>query len=174
MPNHVKNVWKISHIPQDKLQYVLDKITMIYDHDMRIIDFDLIIPEPRLKKDCPADCIVNKDSHVAEIKDRPWFDWYAWHNKYWNTKWNAYDGTTEYGKTWIRLIFSTAWSFPTPIARKLADLGYDLDIKWADEDLGNNCGRISYDAEEDAWTTYDNWELGKSTTEFARNLWSRY
>ena len=27
MPNHIFNKWKISHIPQDKLQYILDKLT---------------------------------------------------------------------------------------------------------------------------------------------------
>lgn len=50
MPNHVMNKWKISHIPQDKLQYILDKLTMITEGGDRIIDFDLIIPEPRYKK----------------------------------------------------------------------------------------------------------------------------
>ena len=92
MPNHVMNKWKISHIPQDKLQYILDKLTMITKEGDRIIDFDLIIPEPRYKKDCPANCIVNKDSHVIPEKDRPWFDWYTWRNKYWNTKWGEYEG----------------------------------------------------------------------------------
>ena len=174
MPNHVMNKWKISHIPQDKLQYILDKLTMITEGGDRIIDFDLIIPEPRYKKDCPADCIVNSKSHVQELKDRPWFDWYTWRNKYWNTKWGAYDGYTHTGKTYIIMYFQTAWSFAYPIAKKLAKLGYDLDIKWADEDYGSNCGRMSYDAEEDAWTTYDDWELGKSPTEFAKNLWNRY
>ena len=132
MPNHVMNKWKISHIPQDKLQYILDKLTMITEEGDRIIDFDLIIPEPRLKKDCPADCIVNKDSHVQEEKDRPWFDWYAWRNKYWNTKWGAYDGYTHTGKTYIIMYFQTAWSFAGPVAMKLAELGYDLKNKRMD------------------------------------------
>ena len=71
MPNHVMNKWKISHIPKDKLQYILDKLTIVAGDGNRIIDFDLIIPEPRLKSDCPKDCLVNKDSHVEEDKDRP-------------------------------------------------------------------------------------------------------
>lgn len=170
MPNHVKNVWKISHIPQDKVNYILNKVSAMVDTDTRLIDFDLIIPEPRIKKDCPKDCIVNKDSHVMEDKDRPWFDWYAWHNKYWNTKWNAYDGYTKIGKTYIQLVFNTAWSFAEPVARQLAELGYDLDLRWADEDYGSNCGRVTYNSSEHEWENCppDNPE------KFARNLWDVY
>ena len=172
MPNHVMNKWKISHIPQDKLNYVLDKITMKLEDGTRIIDFDLIIPEPRLKRDCPADCIVNKDSHVAEIKDRPWFDWYTWRNRYWNTKWGAYDGYTYTGKTYIILYFQTAWSFAYTIAQELAKLGYDLDIKYADEDYGANCGRLTYCSQSGEWTHYDQDDLKPDPGTWARRLWN--
>ena len=172
MPNHVMNKWKISHIPQDKLQYILDKLTMITDEGNRIIDFDLIIPEPRYKKDCPADCIVNKDSHVQEEKDRPWFDWYAWRNKYWNTKWGAYDGYTHTGKTYIIMYFQTAWSFAGPVAMKLAELGYDLDLQWADEDWGANCGRLQYDSNTKEWTRWSLDELKPNPNAWARRLWN--
>lgn len=172
MPNHVMNKWKISHIPQDKLQYILDKLTMITEEGDRIIDFDLIIPEPRYKKDCPADCIVNKDSHVMEDKDRPWFDWYAWRNKYWNTKWGAYDGYTHTGKTYIIMYFQTAWSFAYPVAEKLAELGYDLDLQYADEDYGSNCGRLQYNAETKEWTRWSMDELKPNPNAWARRLWS--
>lgn len=166
------NKWKISHIPQDKLQYVLDKLTMITKEGDRIIDFDLIIPEPRIKKDCPADCIVNKDSHVMEEKDRPWFDWYTWRNKYWNTKWGAYDGYTHTGKTYIIMYFQTAWSFAGPIAMKLAELGYDLDLQYADEDWGSNCGRLQYNAETKEWTRWSMDELKPNPNAWARRLWN--
>lgn len=172
MPNHVMNKWKISHIPQEKLQYILDKLTMITEEGDRIIDFDLIIPEPRYKKDCPADCIVNKDSHVMEDKDRPWFDWYAWRNKYWNTKWGAYDGYTHTGKTYIIMYFQTAWSFAYPVAEKLAELGYDLDLQYADEDYGSNCGRLQYNAETKEWTRWSMDELKPNPNAWARRLWS--
>ena len=172
MPNHIFNKWKISHIPQDKLQYILDKLTMVAENGNRIIDFDLIIPEPRYKKDCPADCIVNKDSHVMEKKDRPWFDWCAWRNKYWNTKWGAYDGYTHTGKTYIIMYFQTAWSFAGPVAMKLAELGYDLDLQWADEDWGSNCGRLQYDPNTKEWTRWSLDELKPNPTAWARRLWS--
>ena len=171
MPNHVMNKWKISHIPQDKLQYILDKITMVAEDGNRIIDFDLIIPEPRYKKDCPKDCLVNKDSHVMEDKDKPWFDWYAWRNKYWNTKWGAYDGYTHVGKTYIIMYFQTAWSFAGPVATKLAELGYDLDLQYADEDYSNNCGRLQYNAETKEWTRWSMDELKPNPETWAKRLW---
>ena len=172
MPNPVMNKWKISPIPQDKLQYILDKLTMITKEGNRIIDFDLIIPEPRYKKDCPADCIVNKDSHVMEDKDRPWFDWYAWRNKYWNTKWGAYDGYTHTGKTYIIMYFQTAWAFAGPVAMKLAELGYDLDLQYADEDWGSNCGRLQYDSNTKEWTRWSLDELKPNPGAWARRLWN--
>lgn len=165
------NKWKISHIPQDKIQYVLDKITMKLEDGTRIIDFDLIIPEPRIKSDCPADCIVNKDSHVMEDKDRPWFDWYTWRNKYWNTKWGAYDGYTHTGKTYIIMYFQTAWSFAGPVAMKLAELGYDLDLQYADEDWGSNCGRLQYDSNTKEWTRWSMDELKPNPAAWAKRLW---
>lgn len=171
MPNHIFNKWKISHIPQDKLQYILDKLTMITDEGNRIIDFDLIIPEPRLKRDCPADCIVNSKSHVMEDKDRPWFDWYTWRNKYWNTKWGAYDGYTHTGKTYIIMYFQTAWSFAGPVAMKLAELGYDLDLQYADEDWGSNCGRLQYDSNTKEWTRWSMDELKPNPAAWAERLW---
>lgn len=91
---------------------------------------------------------MNSESHIEEVEGRPWFDWYTFHNKYWGTKWNAYDGYTKIGKTQITLVFSTAWSFPTPIARQLTKLGYDLELRFADEDMGSNCGIFTYNASE--------------------------
>ena len=173
MPNHIMNKWKISHIPQDKLQYILDKLTMVTKEGDRMIDFDLIIPEPRYKKDCPKDCLVNSKSHVEIDEDRPWFDWYKWRKKYWNTKWGAYDGYTHTGKTYIILYFQTAWSFAEPIAQELTKLGYNLDIKYADEDWGNNCGRWIYNAKSKDWKICDMNELTPNPTQWAKNLWEK-
>lgn len=178
MPNHIKNVWRIKNIPQDKVAYLVNKLTTEYkpvgtESKEKIIDFDLIIPEPRLIKDCPSDCRVNKDSHVMEDKDRPWFDWYAWHLRYWDTKWNAYDGYTKVGKTQITFVFSTAWSFAARVADKLSELGYDLELKYADEDYGCNCGKLIYDSKTKEWDITSEHDLPDSE-KFARYLWNNY
>lgn len=182
MPNHVLNVWKIKNIPKDKIDYVLNKLAVKYTTpeykgatEEYIIDFDLIIPEPRFKKDCPKDCIVNKDSHVMEDKDRPWFDWYEWHCRYWNTKWNAYDGYTIVGKTQITFVFSTAWSFPYAVAVELAkQLGYDLELKYADEDYGSNCGIYQTHEFDKTYLVFTDKSEQPDNVKFARNLWDKY
>ena len=192
MPNHVKNVWKIKHIPPDKMNYLLNKITTVYttheSHDdgspeikveERIIDFDLIIPEPRHILDCPKECRIKsaKDVHIEEDDGRPWFDWYTFHNEYWGTKWNAYDGYTKIGKTQITLVFSTAWTFPEPIALTLSSitekLKCDLDLRFADEDIGHNLGRIIFNAEEGKLNMITKHDMS-DPVRFAEYLWSKY
>lgn len=184
MPNHVKNVVRIKNIPKDKIDYVLNKLAVKYTTpeykgatEEYIMDFDLIIPEPRFISDCPKNCIVNKDSHVMEDKDRPWFDWYQFHTNYWGTKWNAYDGYTRIGKTQITFIFSTAWSIPGKIYEKLFtwcdDQGFDVEVKYADEDLGSNCGVITLDASEHK-TIHQTEKVLENPTKHARYLWNNY
>ena len=70
--------------------------------------------------------------------------WYDWCIKNWNTKWNAYGFDKCDDKN--VLSFQTAWSAPVPVIDKLAEKYPDLLIvhKWADEDIGNNCGERHY------------------------------
>lgn len=181
MPNHIRNVWRLKRIPKDKMDYVVNKLTKQFtgeglegdpDSIMRIIDFDLIIPEPRFKKDCPKECIVNKDSHVQEYEGREWFNWYNWHLAYWGTKWGAYDGYTKIGATQLTMVFNTAWSFAEPIANQIIQLceqiGCDAEFKFADEDYGSNCGTMTYSYKDDDITKE------KGDTKFARYIWDNY
>lgn len=184
MPNHVRNVVKIKNIPKDKLDYILNKLAVKYttpDYkggtEEWIMDFDLIIPEPRFKKDCPKDCIVNSESHVEEDGERPWFNWYNFHLGYWGTKWNAYDGYTIIGKTQLTFVFNTAWCAPDKIYEKLFTLGYPMSIRFADEDIGSNCGKIDFKpAGEDGAPEMDivTSELLPDPVKFARYIWSKY
>ena len=63
----------------------------------------------------------------------------------WGTKWNAYD-FCEYDAENGNIEISTAWSAPHPILQKLSEMYPDIEIehKWADEDLGYNCGERNY------------------------------
>lgn len=65
--------------------------------------------------------------------------WYDWCIENWGTKWNACD-VIWYGNDYV--VFDTAWSFAEPVFRKLAILYPDvrIDVSFADEDLGSNCG----------------------------------
>ena len=47
-------------------------------------------------------------------------DWYDWRVENWGTKWNGYNGIFNDDQT--AFTFSTAWSPPLPIIKKLAEL----------------------------------------------------
>ena len=74
-------------------------------------------------------------------------------------------------------MFSTAWSIPDKIYTKLFawcdEQGYDVEIKYADEDLGSNCGMISLDASEHDSAHCHEVEI-TNTTRFAKYIWDNY
>lgn len=80
--------------------------------------------------------------YLENIKNYGHQDWYSWSIQNWGTKWNAYNQSRD-GNS-IR--FDTAWSTPEPIFRKLAELfpNSEFEVKFADEDIGNNCGIVTY------------------------------
>ena len=178
MPNHVRNVLKFSNLTKDDVAFVLNRFGYpmedkgIFPLNV-IFDFNGVVPEPKTKDECPEDCLVNKDSHVEEDKDRPWFDWYTWHNKYWGTKWGAYDGYTKIGKTTVTFVFSTAWSAPFEVYEQLADKwpGLKWEVKYADEAIGDNCGYIQH-LPFRAVDIYD--EPTSNPEAFARRIWRNY
>ena len=90
--------------------------------------------------------------------------WYDWCISNWGTKWNAYG----YSDT---LCFQTAWSAPHPILEKLTQMFPDimLEHEWADEDIGQNCGRYSYQNGERIEEYYP--ESEAEAVEFACKLW---
>ena len=99
--------------------------------------------------------------------------WYDWCISNWGTKWNAYgysEDTIDYhdGDT---LYFQTAWSAPHPILEKLTQMFPDirLEHEWADEDIGQNCGRCSYQNGERIEEYCS--ESEAEAVEFACKLW---
>lgn len=176
MPNHIKTVVKFKNLKsKDDIDFILNMIAtpILSDADGKpleyIIDFNKIIPEPTCKEECPKEYLITKDSHVMEYKDRPWFNWYRWHLDNWGTKWNAYDGYTRIGKSYIKFVFNTAWCIAYPVMQRLSLLGYDIDINYADEDLSVNCGKLNYST-KGGWTRSD----PLHPYEFARRLWNNY
>ena len=94
--------------------------------------------------------------------------WYDWCIKNWGTKWNSYDSWKGDDKGFQ---FSTAWSAPHPVLDALAKKYPDVRIthEWADEDIGQNCGRCEF---ENGECVYD-WEPDshKEAIEFATGVW---
>ena len=109
---------------------------------------------------------------MEEDKDRPWFDWYTWRNKYWGTKWRAYECNSIIKDDSITFIFSTAWSMPYPIIEHLRLLGYEFELKYADEDYGSNCGTLYY--EPDGITGEMKMYESSEDEQFAKELWEKY
>lgn len=64
----------------------------------------------------------------------------SWARKYWGTKWNGYDETTNDDKTSIT--FDTAWTAPFELIKALSKKfpTAEISVQYADEDLGSNCG----------------------------------
>jgi len=68
--------------------------------------------------------------------------WYAWANKNWGTKWNAYSCEKISDDIFE---FDTAWCSVIKIIRLLSQKAPDIEIKyeWASEDTGSNCGTLT-------------------------------
>ena len=139
--------------------------------------YEAVIPSPKTKKECPKEYLMNEESHSQALEDRPWFDWYRFHLNHWGTKWNACDGYTKIGATQLTFVFSTAWSIPDRIYEKLFtwcdEQGYDIEVRYADEDIGSNCGMISLKASEHDLTHCHEAEI-TNPDRFAKYIWDNY
>jgi hypothetical protein len=179
MPNHVRNVLKFSNLKSEDRRFILDTITTAEEKEDGLhhyLDFDKIIPEPRTEDECPDDCKVSEHSHIMEDETKPWFDWYAWHLKYWGTKWNAYDSYIAATPGTITFVFSTAWSTPEPVISKLKLLGFNFELKYADEDIGSNCGKMIYNPDKTGFKDIVHITASDiaDPEQFARRLWAKY
>lgn len=178
MPNHILNVLTFKDLKPEEKNFILNNFTTKIANDIYPLnlgfDFDKIVPEPRVESDCPDDCKVNKDSHVETTKDRPWFDWYTWRNKYWGTKWNAYDNSYVIINTDnIKFVFCSAWTPPWYVYQSLAAAHYfQFEVEYADEDLGSNCGIIKSE-HEDGFGSITAYEVD-TPSKFAQDLWVKY
>lgn len=77
--------------------------------------------------------------------------WYEWKIENWGTKWGAYQQEEVEPNI---LKFETAWSCPVKILEALAAKFPEVDfvVEYADEDIGSNCGTL----------TFQNGELAKA------------
>lgn len=92
----------------------------------------------------PEELWENGKIYVENLQNYGATDWYDWACNNWGTKWNACEAEVcRESPTECWIYFDTAWSLPQPILRKLVSEYPQLlfEGKWADEDLGRNCGR---------------------------------
>ena len=92
-------------------------------------------------KRAPKDHPLRK--YVDNYMKHGYLTWYDWRLDKWGTKWNAYNhvyhGLGE-------MEFETAWSTPEPVMRALSVKfpNVEITVRFADEDIGTNCGEYSY------------------------------
>ncbi len=92
-------------------------------------------------------------------------DWHKWSIRNWGTKWDCYEVSVDVFPDTISMEFQTAWNSPQPVFKKLAELfpSLEIEVLYADEDLGSNCGSYTY-LDGDLTETYGDYK-------FACELW---
>lgn len=136
MPNHITN--KLTVLGTDEeIEKVFEflKGAPYEDGSPRLVDFNKIIPQPA---NMFHGGLSEEDRRRCSAEGIP--NWYDWNIKHWGTKWGAYSIRQREGNS---ITFETAWSFPEPVAQKLAKIFPDIKMTWdwADEDTGENVGR---------------------------------
>lgn len=91
--------------------------------------------------------------------------WYDWCVNNWGTKWNAY---RTYRNSDDEVGFETAWSCPFEVLKELSKQYKDveIDVQYADEDIGSNCGEfvlLNGEIKEEIDI--------QNTTDFALDVW---
>lgn len=180
MPNYVKNEVTVDSRFEEIAEFVKSEISESG------FDFKKIIPMPKDLEDTQSPALIlegeeylkalkdfeNKKQFASKpitkemsemyVKNYGFNNWYDWSIENWGTKWNASEPIIENEV----IEFQTAWATPEPImlalSRKFPDVTFS--VKYADEDIGSNCG----------WYEVKNGEITARDYEdrvFAMNLW---
>lgn len=147
MPNHISNRVQIKSLNDDwrKEEEAFKQLEALMKTEKSPFDFNVLIPYPEQYS------ILDKVRNEAEKNGTKWSDLpkdgfnqggYEWCRDHWGTKWDAYDIGFDYDSVY----FQTAWSTPLPIWAELSKRFPDLrlEVEYADEDIGSNCGRLAY------------------------------
>lgn len=148
MPNHISNIIRIKALDDDwkAEEKAFETLVSLMKTEDSPFDFNVLIPYPETYR------LLDEKRHEAEKQpDAKWSDLpkdgfnqggYEWCIEHWGTKWNAYDIGFDYEE----VLFCTAWSTPNPIWAELSKRFPEmrLEIEYADEDRGSNCGKLAY------------------------------
>ena len=108
-----------------------------------LVDFGILIPEPKTKKDCIdmyGNAYIDEPNEKGESSRRlmhddgkDWFNWYDWHCDFWGCKWNACETNVEKENEYYYITFMTAWCEPDYWIDKLAKLNKPFIFHWEEE-----------------------------------------
>lgn len=141
MPNHVLNQIAFQGEPE-RVKELLESVKND-ELGLGSLDFQKVIPMPN--------SVFQGDLGNDEREKYGANNWYDWSVMNWGAKWNSYgyDDLSQFQSD-DTVVFNTAWSAPHPVMLKLSEQYPDITIshRWADEDIGYNCGKRDYTAGE--------------------------
>lgn len=125
------------------------------------IDFNAIIPMP--------DYIYTGDLGIEEHRKYGKNNWYDWSIENWGCKWNASMSCSFAGG----VVFETPWDSPIPVFKKLTELfpKVDMEMTYADEDMGRNIGKVTYINGVFTINRYDAYQDGSLAWDIYIDLW---
>lgn len=123
---------------------------------------------------------IYKNFNTSEMRDvfcylkTGYQDWYEFNINNWGVKWNAFNTEiyTSFEKDLVEITFDTAWSTPEPIFDEIQRQNphIDFDVRFYDEDLGHNCGILSY---SDGMKQFYNFDINATNSDMTGILFTQ-
>lgn len=140
--NTIKELFIKTLMPSDTQETFVDKILL------NIVKEGITFTDDEERKEREFDRVKTQAKGYFNMVRYSYQDWYDWSIDKWGTKWNVCDTyiAVDYDGE-LCFTFNTAWNTPEGIFRKLAEMGYEFTVAYADEDIGANVGLIKAEDE---------------------------
>jgi|GEM_PF-1859359 len=149
MPNHVTSVCTVTGPAADIAAFYEKHVAPGYPERVKsrkpdsgpAFTCDSVIPRPAILEGTNANGRIDTDQKRQALKETGYADWYDWSVANWGTKWGTYD-FEERERSDGRYVFKfeSAWSFPTPVFKKLAEMWPSLVFALVSFDEGGCFG----------------------------------
>ena len=152
MPNHVTSTCTVVGPAEDIARFNATHFKARTDGQPKCLDFQSVIPAPgymsRTHSGSGEKDLLKHPANGRALSETGHLNWYEWNTANWGTKWGAYAFERIDDASFS---FETAWSFPTPIFRRLAadwpTLRFDVecfDEGWCFAGMGQFNGLDNY------------------------------
>lgn len=123
--------------------------------------YNSVVPSPKIKEECPKEYLINENSHVQILEDRPWFDWYKWNIDNWGVKWDACDPYQDH----CCIYFDSPWSKPDDkVFQAIADkFGVSFYTEHNNEDGGWEEYDYHYSPHQPMYSETCQWQIDENT-----------
>lgn len=159
MPDELEGTTSPSRSSTERL------VTTLYKDDESFKEFEARVVEHLIGSKDVLDKPL-KETWNAYKKNGA-LNWYDWNITHWGTKWNACEPERIDSDT---VVFDTAWSTPVKAIEELSRQYPDntFSVRYADEDIGSNCGRYAFQAGDmvEEWYPTDD-----EAVQYAKEMW---